>query len=84
MPLKNYRYHGPTSSVTLSKGDEHSLFDGKVYALPSDNPFVESLVRQRRLKEAPEKPEAKSNQVKPAQAKKAPSKTKTNEQENNQ
>jgi len=74
--LKKYIYSGPTSSVTLSEGDEHSLFDGKTYDLPPDNLFVASLIRQRRLKEVPGK------ENKPAKAKKDPPKTKSNEQEN--
>lgn len=64
MSVKNYSYHGPTSSVTLSDGDEHSLFDGKTYPLPENNPFVASLVRQRRLKEV----KVKQAETKPAKA----------------
>lgn len=58
MSVKKYSYHGPTSSVTLSEGDEHSLFDGKTYTLPENNPFVASLVRQRRLKEVKAEPKS--------------------------
>ncbi|MBF2055107.1 MAG: hypothetical protein IGS03_16785 [Candidatus Sericytochromatia bacterium] len=58
MSVKTYTYHGPTTSVTLADGTEHNLFDGKACSLPEDNPFVASLVRQRRLKEAPAAPQA--------------------------
>ncbi len=64
MPVNTYKYHGPPSGVTLTTGQEFTLFDGKNYDLPDDNPWVQSMVRQRRLIEAPPQPQPKPTKPK--------------------
>ncbi|WJY16810.1 hypothetical protein PCO82_09380 [Pectobacteriaceae bacterium CE90] len=47
--MKNYRYTGPASGVTLADGTEVLLWPGKDVLLPPDNDYVKTLVALQHL-----------------------------------
>ncbi|NPE59283.1 hypothetical protein HLB27_06480 [Dickeya dadantii] len=47
--MKNYRYNGPASGVTLADGTEVLLWPGKDVSLPPDNDYVKTLVALQHL-----------------------------------
>ncbi len=42
--MKEYRYSGPASGVTLSDGTEILLWPGKTVSLPEEHDYVKVLV----------------------------------------
>ncbi|HCK1202583.1 TPA: hypothetical protein N2Z99_000819 [Escherichia coli] len=52
--MKEYRYSGPASGVTLSDGTEILLWPGKTVSLPEDHDYVKVLVALKHLTPVPE------------------------------
>jgi len=52
--MKEYRYSGPASGVTLSDGTEILLWPGKNVTLPEEHDYVKVLVALKHLPPAPE------------------------------
>ena len=47
--MKEYRYSGPASGVTLSGGTEILLWPGKTVSLPEEHDYVKVLVALKHL-----------------------------------
>lgn len=47
--MKEYRYSGPASGVTLSDGTEILLWPGKTVSLPEEHDYVKVLVALKHL-----------------------------------
>ncbi|RNM00572.1 hypothetical protein [Dickeya undicola] len=56
--MKNYRYTGPASGVTLADGTEVLLWPGKDVSLPQDNDYVKTLVALQHLTPIDDQPVA--------------------------
>ncbi|MCI4233677.1 MULTISPECIES: hypothetical protein [Dickeya] len=54
--MKNYRYTGPASGVTLADGTEVLLWPGKDVLLPPDNDYVKTLLALEYLAPVDEQP----------------------------
>ncbi|ELW9028278.1 hypothetical protein SIN36_004441 [Yersinia enterocolitica] len=52
--MKEYRYSGPASGVTLSDGTEILLWPGKNVTLPEEHDYVKVLVALKHLTPMPE------------------------------
>ena len=52
--MKEYRYSGPASGVTLSDGTEILLWPGKNVSLPENHEYVTVLVALKHLTPVPE------------------------------
>lgn len=52
--MKEYRYSGPASGVTLSDGTEILLWPGKTVSLPEEHDYVKVLVALKHLTPVPE------------------------------
>ncbi|HCB1583332.1 hypothetical protein [Citrobacter sp. RHBSTW-00325] len=52
--MKEYRYSGPASGVTLSDGTEILLWPGKNVTLPEEHDYVKVLVALKHLTPVPE------------------------------
>ena len=52
--MKEYRYSGPASGVTLSDGTEILLWPGKAVSLPEEHDYVKVLVALKHLTPVPE------------------------------
>ncbi|HFZ8412842.1 TPA: hypothetical protein ACIPAK_000345 [Salmonella enterica subsp. enterica serovar Aberdeen] len=52
--MKEYRYSGPASGVTLSDGTEILLWSGKNVTLPEGHDYVKVLVALKHLTPVPE------------------------------
>ncbi|HBC7582071.1 TPA: hypothetical protein KEZ03_003061 [Escherichia coli] len=52
--MKEYRYSGPASGVTLSDGTEILLWSGKNVTLPEEHDYVKVLVALKHLTPVPE------------------------------
>lgn len=52
--MKEYRYSGPASGVTLSDGTEILLWPGKTVSLPEEHDYVKVLVALKHLTPEPE------------------------------
>ncbi|EIL8914912.1 TPA: hypothetical protein QFU55_001995 [Citrobacter freundii] len=52
--MKEYRYSGPASGVTLSDGTEILLWPGKNVSLPEEHDYVTVLVALKHLTPVPE------------------------------
>ncbi|HCR1008201.1 TPA: hypothetical protein OMU03_003325 [Enterobacter roggenkampii] len=52
--MKEYRYSGPASGVTLSDGTEILLWSGKNITLPEEHDYVKVLVALKHLTPVPE------------------------------
>ncbi|MFT2791796.1 hypothetical protein ACMV5I_17240 [Serratia sp. T13T92] len=52
--MKEYRYFGPASGVTLSDGTEILLWPGKNVSLPENHEYVTVLVALKHLTPVPE------------------------------
>ena len=52
--MKEYRYSGPASGVTLSDGTEILLWSGKNVTLPEEHDYVTVLVALKHLTPVPE------------------------------
>lgn len=52
--MKEYRYSGPASGVTLSDGTEILLWSGKNATLPEEHDYVKVLVALKHLTPVPE------------------------------
>jgi hypothetical protein len=52
--MKEYRYSGPASGVTLSTGAEILLWRGKNVTLPEEHDYVKVLVALKHLTPVPE------------------------------
>ncbi|HII4062782.1 hypothetical protein [Hafnia paralvei] len=52
--MKEYRYSGPASGVTLSDGTEILLWPGKNVTLPEEHDYVKVLVALKHLTLVPE------------------------------
>lgn len=52
--MKEYRYSGPASGVTLSDGTEILLWPGKTVYLPEEHDYVKVLVALKHLTPVPE------------------------------
>ena len=52
--MKEYRYSGPASGVTLSDGTEILLWPGKMVSLPEEHDYVKVLVALKHLTPVPE------------------------------
>ena len=51
--MKEYRYSGPASGVTLSDGTEILLWPGKNVSLPEEHDYVKVLVALKHLTPVP-------------------------------
>lgn len=49
--MKEYRYSGPASGVTLSDGTEILLWPGKNVSLPEEHDYVKVLVALKHLRD---------------------------------
>ena len=54
--MKEYRYSGPASGVTLSDGTEILLWPGKTVSLPEEHDYVKVLVALKHLTPVPLNP----------------------------